>query len=230
MHTPCRILTALMFVGSSSALAMPIVFTHGAYTTFAQADAGGASDGPDSSASDGAVPISSAAAAASPDGDNASAVAFADTLFLTATSEANALLGTAAATAVGSFSGAFDARPGRLSLSLDFDALVDALAGGTATNTLAVTLEVGGITLFDALITDSTVFDQEFLLASGGAGLLDLTLVGTAHADPGAYAFSLASVNATLDAVPVPEPAGMALLMAGLASLGLARQRKPTRT
>lgn len=224
------LLSSLLLVGSL-AHAAPIVFTSTSYTTFAQADAGNASDGPFSDAGDASLlPLSSAASALGDDGDAASAVTFADTLFLTATSEANAVASTASSAATATFTGSFDALPGWLNLSLAFDALVDTLGGGLAGNQLAVTLEVGGITLFSELLTNSTLIDQSFLLASGGAGLFDLTLIGTANAATlGDYAFSLASVNAGLDARAVPEPGSVALLLAGMTGLGLMRRRSGTR-
>lgn len=228
MSTPRILLSTLLLAGSLGlAHAAPIVFTSTSYTTFAQADAGNASDGPFSNTGDAsALPFGSTAFALGDDGDIASAVAFADTLFLTAASEANAVFSTAAATATATFSGTFDALPGWLNLSLAFDALVDSLGGGIAGNRLVVTLEVGGTTLLDTVLTDGAMLNPSFLLASGGAGLFDLTLIGTADAAaPGDAAFSLASVNASLDAVAVPEPGSVALLLAGVLGLGLVRRQ-----
>lgn len=228
MHTSQPLLLSLLLVGSISlAQAAPILFTSTSYSTLAQADAGDASDGPSSGSGDATtLPLTSMASALGSDGDTASAVAFADMLFLSATSEANAVLGAAAATAVASFSGTFNTMPGWLNLSLGFDALIDPLGGGFASNQLAVTLEVGGITLFNDLLFNSALIDQSFLLTSGGAGIFDLTLIGTADAAaPGDSAFSLASLNASLDAVAVPEPGSVALLLAGMFGLRLTRRR-----
>lgn len=207
------------------AQATPIVFNSTSVSSFAQADAGNTSDGPFSDAGDGTLPLTSSAAAISPDGDTASAVAFAESplpgsIFLTTTAEANALTGSSAASAVSTFNGQFDALPGLLTLTLDFDAFIDTLLAGVASNSLAVTLAVGGVTLFDSLLTTDTLFNQTFVLTSGGAGVFDLTLIGTALAEPGDTAFSLASVNASLDATVVPEPGSLALLLAGMLGLG----------
>lgn len=228
MPRPHALLLSLILAGSvGSTQAAPILFTSTSYTTFAQADAGNASTGPFSDSGDAALlPLASSASAQGDDGDTASAVALADTLFLTTTSEANAVSGTAAATAVATFSGTFNALPGWLNLSLGFDTLIDALGSGFARNQLAISLEVGGITLFDDLLFDTALIDQSFLLASGGTGLFDLTLISTADAAaPGDAAFSLASVNASLDAVAVPEPGSIALLLAGILGLSLTRRR-----
>lgn len=226
IHTALFAIASLGIVGASHAT--PIVFTQTTYTSFAQADAGKVSDGPNSDLSVTGLPLSSAAAAASPGGDAASAVAFADHLFLTTTSEASALAGVASGNAVGTFSGTFDAVPGQINLSYTFDALLDTLADGLASSTLAVTLTVGNLTLFDALITDPGAFNHLFYLNSGGAGRFDLSLIGTTFADPASHAFTLATVNAALDATPlaVPEPASAGLLLAGLAGLAWTLRRK----
>lgn len=232
MHATLPPLFALILTGGASfAQAAPIVFTSTHYTTFAQVDAGDASSGPFFDASNAAMlPFSSAADAVGDNGDSGSAVSFADTLFLTTTSEASALSTSAASTASATFTGTFDALPGLLNLTLDFDTFIDQLAGGFASNLLAVTLEIGGVALFDNVLFDTASIDQSFLLTSSGAGLFDLTLISTADAAAaGDYAFSLASVNASLDldavAVAVPEPASAALLLAGLLGIGFARQR-----
>lgn len=228
MHATLPPLIALILTaGTSLTQAAPIVFTSTSYTTFAQVDAGDARSGPFFDASNTSMlPLSSAAVAVGDNGDSGSAVAFADTLFLATTSEASALSTAAASTASATFTGTFDALPGLLNLTLDFDTFIDQLAGGFADKLLAVTLEVGGVTLFDNVLFDTASINQSFLLASSGAGLFDLTLISTADAAAaGDYAFSLASVNASLDAVAVPEPASAALLLAGLLGIGFARQR-----
>ena len=197
--------------------AAPIVFTDSAYTTFAQADAGNVNSF-ESAFATNRLPINSAADGVSLNGDTASAVAFADTLFLTTTTEASGVMGTAASSAVATFRGLFNAAPGFLDLSLIFEAFSDQQGSGFASNSLVVNLEVGGITLFNDVLFNAVSLRQQFLLATGGAGLFDLTLIGTSDAFPGDYAFSLASVNATLDvtAAAVPEPASTALILAGL--------------
>lgn len=221
------LLSTLLFGSMGVTQAAPIFFTGSTYTTFALADAGAASNGPDSQLSVGILPISSTANAASNSGDTASAFAFADELFLTTTSEANGASGPASSVASASFTGVFNALPGLLNLSLAFDVFIDQLANGFASNQLAVTLEVGGVSLLNTILFDTTLINQQFLLASVGVGLFDLTLIGISDAAPSDYAFSLASVNATLDAVAVPEPASAALLLAGLLGMGYTLRHKP---
>ena len=209
-----------VFIAAASGFvhATPIVFTESRYTTFAQANAGDVSNGLDSAIATTRLPINSAVDVVSPNADSASAVAFADTLFLTTTTEASGVTGMAASSAVATFTGLFNAAPGLLDLSLLFDAFSDQQESGFASNSLVVNLEVGGITLLNDILFNAVSFKQQFLLATGGAGLFDLTLTGTSDAVAGDYAFSLASVNAALDATPttVPEPASLALLFAGL--------------
>lgn len=228
MSASHTLLATLGLAFVASAQAVPIVFDSISSSSFAQADAGDASDGPFSEVGDGSLPLVSSAAASSADGDSASANAFAESLFLTTSSEVSALPGNASGNAVSTFTGSFNALPGRLTLSLDFDAFIDQLATGLGSNALAVTLEIDGVTLYSDLLSASTAFDHSILLASGGMGLLDLTLVSTTLAAPGDYAFSLGSVNVALDATSVPEPGGMALLAAGLLGLAWVR-RKPVR-
>ena len=221
---PLAFLATLVLCGAAQAA--PIAFTQATLSTFAAADAGDARDGPAEALGD-AGPLTSSAQAVHADGDAASAVAFAEQLFLATTAEASGRTGVASASAVSTFSGLFDARPGQLALAFDFDRFLDTLTNGSASGTLAVTLTVDARTLFDAVLTESGGYSETFALHSGGAGRLDLTLIGTTFADPGSYAFGLASVDATLDATPfaVPEPPGAGLLLAAGAGFVFVRRR-----
>jgi hypothetical protein len=218
-------LALLLALGPAAAEAAPVAFTSQTYTTFGLADSGGAMDGPfnqDSSSS--ALPFGVSAGVAGAEG-SASATALADTLFLSADTDATAATGPASATAVATFTGHFTASGGFLSLRLDFASL------GSAGADLFVTLDVGGSTLFDRHYVSTGLVDETLAVPAplmGAAGLLDITLASLSDAaSPGDALANSASVRFSLNTVPEPGPWADLLLGSGL--LILARRPKAPR-
>jgi hypothetical protein len=146
----------------------------------------------------------------------------ADGLFLSADTEAKGITLGADASAVTTFTGNFSAIPGTLSLLLDFASI-----GGGAQ--LFVTLDVGGVTLFDDSFIVTQLVNASMLLSpalAGASGILDITLSSLAdvavaenEANTASVAFALNTVSA------VPEPTVMVDLLLGLGLIAILRRR-----
>jgi hypothetical protein len=74
-------------------------------------------------------------------------------------------------------------------------------------------------------LTGFGIFEYGYLLPTAVSGPLVLTVVGNVNG-AGAVGPASASYAGTLNISPVPEPAGYAMLLAGLGVAGLARRRR----
>jgi hypothetical protein len=213
------ILSVLLAGLALTAHAVPVSFLAADYDTLAFAETGAAVDGP---YADGPAAPPLITSADAMDGDNrAAATAIADTLFLAASTEANAIDAPAAADAIASFTGTFMGF-GSYALDVIFDNIVLG-DPGAASAVLVVTLSADALILLDTVLTLSEVLEFDFVLPDGVLGLLDLTLISTSASDLGS-GFNLASV--AFDLQRVPEPATSALLLTGLWFTGRIRRQR----
>lgn len=212
------IASLLLCLITASAQAVPIGFNNSAYTTFALADVDGLSDGPyDASSLFDTLPITSSANITA-NGGAASAEAMADTLLLNASTEASSSDGIASGSAVTTFLGEFTTTDGVLSLLLDFEDIVDGT--GVAGATLAASLGVDGISLLDQNFFSTELIELDFPVEGGLTGTLELVLISSALAFPeGNFASDYSTVAFALEAVAVPAPATLVLIIGGLVVL-----------
>ena len=214
----------LLSLGMASAHAVPIVFTSSTYTTFALADVDGVTGGPDSATAilpSGTLPIKSSASVVA-GGGPADADAFADSLFLSASTGANSTGGLVSADAVTTLFGTFITPGGLLSLLVDFKDTTITGEAGLAGSTLAVSLAVDGTSLFDQSFSSTQLIKNDFLVPAGLVGELEISLTSFASSSVGGDAASNLA-TASFAASVVPEPAPLALFLGGLGLLGLSR-------
>jgi hypothetical protein len=218
--------TVLLVASATSAHAVPVAFSQSSYTTYAQANAGGAIDGPYFDMSPSPLPFSVSSSASGSGGDFSNSVAFDDAQFLTTNAQASSAGSAAFGTATSTFVGNFDAQPGMLNLMLDFDSASGQSDTAFANGILTATLKVNGVTLFSKVLTDTDSFDSDFTLANGGTGLFVVSLTSTTYAFNGGFSNNAATANFALNAAPVPEPSEAMLMLAGLVGIGMWRARQ----
>lgn len=215
-------LTLLLAFQATAVQAAPIVFTSTNYTTSALAGVDIKLNGPNNdSAPSSSLPLNSVANVNTSDG-SASAASAANGLSLSVATAATGSNLVADASAVTTFTGNFSAIPGTLSLLLNFASI-----GGGAQ--LFVTLDVGGVTLFDDSFIVTQLVNASMLLSpalAGASGILDITLSSLAdvavaenEANTASVAFALNVGNA------VPEPTIMVDLLLGLGLMAILCRR-----
>ncbi|HRP97556.1 MAG TPA: hypothetical protein PL143_15045 [Rhodocyclaceae bacterium] len=215
----------LLALSVSTAQAIPISFTSSLYTTFAFADVGGESDGPDDGLSpDDPLPLLSFASVDIAAG-TATAEATADDLLLTASTAATFVTDLASAAATATFLGEFISPGGSIALQVAFDDAASGFAGAS----LGVILAVEGAPLFDEIFFVPTRIDLAFPVPADLTGTLEITLFSNALAFSDLQpASDTTAVRFALDAVAVPEPAVLALVALALGLLAATRGRSGT--
>lgn len=210
------ILAAMLAIAAFQVNADPLAFIDSTWTTSGFSSAGTASN----SASDASptTPLPLLASAPSADLDataSGDAIADVDVLSALATAVASSD-GAASAIASAAFLGNFVAPGGLLYLLLDIDlASTTSLGNGFGDGLVRVTLVGGADLLIDEIVRTTGKFDRYFDLPFGTTGFLNIEAIGSADAATvGDIAVGSASVIFGLRTVP--EPAGLALLLAAV--------------
>jgi hypothetical protein len=120
----------------------------------------------------------------------------------------------------GSFVDTFTFTPSSGSFFVDASLLTLGFTPTTDVNFDFATINGNSMTL-----TGSGVFEYGFLLPTSISGPLVLTVIGNVNG-AGATGPASASYSGTLNISPVPEPAGYAMLLAGLGLAGVAGRRR----
>jgi hypothetical protein len=209
-----RIAAAVFALAAAQAAAEPIVFLDTLWTTSVFSSAGGASNSAGDSAPVSPLPIFATAPTADLDA-TASGDAIADANVLAALATAIASLdGAASAVASSGFLGGFIAPGGLLSLLLDIDtSLTAGLGNGSGDGAVRVTLVSGPDRLIDEIVRTTGVLERTFDIPFGTAGFLSVEAFGTSEAGM-LGDLGIGSANVTFGLRRVPEPAGLALLLA----------------
>jgi len=210
------ILAAVFAVTALQAHADPLTFTDRTWTTSGFSSAGASSNSASDASPIAPLPLFTSAPSADLDA-TASADAIADTDVLSALATAVASSdGTASAVASAAFLGNFVAPGGLLYLLLDIDlAATTSQGNGFGEGLVRITLVGGPDLLIDEIVRTTGTFDRYFELPFRTPGFLNIEAIGSADAmTAGDIAAGSASVIFGLRTVP--EPAGLALLLAAV--------------
>ncbi len=210
------ILAAVLGIAAFQASAEPLTFTDSTWTTSGFSSAGTASNSAGDASPTTPLPLTTSAPSADLDATaSGDAIADLDVLGALATAVASAD-GAASAVASAAFLGNFVAPGGLLYLLLDIDLSATSAQGdGFGEGLVRITLVGGPDLLIDEIVRTTGIFDRHFELPFGTAGFLNIEAVGSAEAATvGDIAVGSASVIFGLRTVP--EPAGLALLLAAV--------------
>lgn len=212
------ILAVVLAATALQANAAPLTFTDHTWTTSGFSSAGIASNSASDASPITPLPLTTSAPSADLDATaSADAIADVDVLSALATAVASPD-GAASAVASAAFLGNFIAPGGLLYLLLDIDLSATSSQGnGFGDGLVRITLVGGPDQLIDEIVRAGGTFERSFELASGTTGFLNIEAVASADAATvGDIAIGSASVIFGLRAVP--EPAGLALLLAAVLS------------
>jgi hypothetical protein len=210
------ILAAVLAMAALQANAAPLVFTDSTWTTSGFSSAGTASNSASDASPTTPLPLTTSAPSADLDATaSGDAIADVDVLSALATAVASAD-GAASAVASSAFLGNFVAPGGLLHLLLDIDlSATSAQGNGAGEGLVRITLVGGPDRLIDEIVRTGGRFERLFDLAFGTTGFLNIEAVASADAATvGDIAVGSASVIFGLRTVP--EPAGLALLLAAV--------------
>jgi hypothetical protein len=212
------IVAAALAVTALQANAAPLVFTDRTWTASGFSSAGVASNSASDASPTTPLPLTTSAPAVDLDATaSADAIADVDVLSALATAVGSAD-GAASAIASAAFLGNFVAPGGLLHLLLDIDLSATSSQGnGFGEGLVRITLVGGPDPLIDEIVRASGTFERYVELASGTTGFLNIEAVASADATTvGDIAVGSASVIFGLRTVPEPE--GLALLLAAVLS------------
>jgi hypothetical protein len=210
------ILAAVLGIAAFQASADPLTFTDSTWTTSGFSSAGTASNSESDASPITPLPLLTSAPSADLDA-TASGDAIADTNVLSALATAVASAdGAASAIASAAFLGNFVAPGGLLYLLLDIDLSATSSQGnGVGDGLVRITLVGGPDLLIDEIVRTTGTFDRYFDLPFGTMGFLNIEAIGSADAAT-AGDIAVGSASVIFGLRTVPEPAGLALLLAAV--------------
>jgi hypothetical protein len=210
------ILAAVFAVTALQANATPLVFTDSTWTTSGFSSAGTSSNNASDASPTTPLPLTTSAPSADLDATaSGDAIADIDVLSALATAVASSD-GAASAVASAAFLGNFVAPGGLLHLLLDIDlAATSAQGNGVSDGLVRITLVGGPDQLIDEIVRTSGTFERYFELALGTTGFLNIEALASADA-AAAGDIAVGSASVIFGLRTVPEPAGLALLLAAV--------------
>ena len=210
------ILAVVLAVTALQANAAPLTFTDRTWTTSGFSSAGTASNSASDASPTTPLPLTTSAPSADLDASaSADAIADVDVLSALATAVGSAD-GAASAIASAAFLGNFVAPGGLLYLLLDIDLSATSSQGnGLGDGLVRITLVGGPDQLIDEIVRTTGTFERTVELAFGTTGFLNIEAVGSADAAM-AGDIGVGSASVIFGLRTVPEPAGLALLLAAV--------------
>jgi hypothetical protein len=208
------ILAVVLAMSALQAKAAPLVFTDSTWTTSGFSSAGTASNSARDVSPTTPLPLTTSARSADLDAKaSADAIPDVDVLSALATAVASSD-GAALAVASSAFLGNFVAPGGLLYLLLDIDlSATSAQGGGFGEGLVRIMLVGGPDLLIDEIVRATGMFDRYFELPFGTAGFLNIEAIASADA-PTVGDIAVGSASVIFGLRTVPEPAGLALLLA----------------
>jgi hypothetical protein len=205
-----------------AAHAAPIPFFNTAFDTNAVALAGSVVDLQSAATPANTLPLSSNAVAVGTT-DLATADAFADNGFLSASSNVFGSTSVVDGVATSHFLGSFNNGVATL-LSFNLDTTSSSSGTGTADGYLAILLTSGGQTLINQVLTSSGTFNFTFARPIGTTSLLDVTLVSESSAFAGTGDGFNLGIGTFFAAVPLPPT--WPLLLVAFGACGAVQRRR----